>query len=349
MPDINKGQYSYNDIINDINQGKIDNIYVFFGEEEYFAQAFASKLKENIINENSLSLDYYYKNFIQEKKVSLSQIEELLIAPPFLSEKKLIVLKNTELFNCNAKQAEAIINFICKLEKTNVIVFIEKIFNKKLKKLQEIIQLKGKLIESKKNTKKDLENFITDYQKNNKIKFNTVLINELIERSDFNLLILESELNKLYLYSLAKDDKTLKSEENNQLFKLLKPNYNGTVFSWIEAMCKADIIEAYKLLYRLKLNNKDSETTFIFYLTRQLKQLMLAKAAHNLEDLHVNLNLDYFICRKLYDYSQKFTYKQLYLFYQQCFYLEQKLITGKLNKDFVLDLISAYWYDMLIK
>lgn len=118
------------DLEKDIQSKNIHGIYVFYGEEKYMQQEYLKKIKK-IFGETSLGINYI---ILDENNIDslISNIE----TPAFGYEKKLIVIKNSNLFRKDTKSPikEAFKKYaqenIEMINKVCTIVFIEETVHK---------------------------------------------------------------------------------------------------------------------------------------------------------------------------------------------------------------------------
>ena len=155
------------DLFKNISEKKINNIYIFFGEDEFEKSEIVNKIK--VLSEESEYFIFDSKNF--DKEIFLSDIA----SNSFFSSRKVIFIKNFNAFKKDDKKF--IINSIEKISNTNVLIInfegeikiseIEKEFidikNERIvlvkvnppspfeikKYIKETLEKKGKIIEEK--------------------------------------------------------------------------------------------------------------------------------------------------------------------------------------------------------
>src|SRR5690625_4585115 len=80
---------TYDEIRADINQGKIEQVYLFYGEERYFIE----KIKEQLISQLTTLIGDEIVTYDLEQ-VSIEEVITDAETIPFLNEKKLIFAHN---------------------------------------------------------------------------------------------------------------------------------------------------------------------------------------------------------------------------------------------------------------
>jgi DNA polymerase-3 subunit delta len=86
------------DLEKGLKQGKLDSLYLFYGEERFLLESCLKKIK-NLFGETLKGI-----NYIEIDETNLNEIISDIETPPFGFEKKLIVAKNTGLFKKEAKK-----------------------------------------------------------------------------------------------------------------------------------------------------------------------------------------------------------------------------------------------------
>ncbi len=86
------------DLEKGLKQGKLDSLYLFYGEERFLLESCLKKIK-NLFGETLKGI-----NYIEIDETNLNEIISDIETPPFGFEKKLIIAKNTGLFKKEAKK-----------------------------------------------------------------------------------------------------------------------------------------------------------------------------------------------------------------------------------------------------
>lgn len=94
---------SYETLKKQIKSDKLQNMFHFYGEEVYLKQHYLGILKEK------LSGEFPEFNFVQfEGEVSVQDIDVSFNTPPMMSDKKLVIFKDTGIFKAGSKVKEAL-------------------------------------------------------------------------------------------------------------------------------------------------------------------------------------------------------------------------------------------------
>lgn len=127
-----------------IKSGALGNLYFFYGEEQFLLE---NKIKS--IKNALLDADFADMNYVQfeEKKQNLAQLTEELMSVPVMSDKKLVVVKNSGLFgNAKLTQYKTVCEMIADIPEYMCVIFCEKEFDKKKEKNLEPFKKYGEIV-----------------------------------------------------------------------------------------------------------------------------------------------------------------------------------------------------------
>ncbi len=134
---------------NHIKNKTFSNIYVIFGEEEYLKNIYEKKLISNIIDENFKMMNF---DIFEGKNVNISNIIDACDTMPFMSDYRIVILKNTGLiydgkkddnyrvvilkntgliYDAKKDDTNKLENYLHILPKTTILIFIEEKIYKK--------------------------------------------------------------------------------------------------------------------------------------------------------------------------------------------------------------------------
>ena len=78
----------------DIKSGKLNHIYLIYGEESFLRKQYKERLKKALSpEEDSMNYSYY-----EGKEISAGEIIDLAETMPFLAERRTIIIENSPFF-----------------------------------------------------------------------------------------------------------------------------------------------------------------------------------------------------------------------------------------------------------
>ncbi|MDR1530841.1 MAG: DNA polymerase III subunit delta [Clostridiales bacterium] len=143
----------------ELKTGVFRKIYLFFGTESYLVKLYEGKMRAaasaGVPGAGVMNIDVF-----EGKSADLDAAAGALETLPFLSDRRLVIIKDAELFVAGRKEAtEKMAELISDLPDTTIALFIEKQADKRLKLYKKVAEL-GKIVEFKQPSEKELCDWI---------------------------------------------------------------------------------------------------------------------------------------------------------------------------------------------
>lgn len=257
----------------ELKQEKLHSIYLLYGEETYLLENAVKKIKK-IFGDLILGI-----NYIQINETNVNGLISDIETPAFGYDKKLIIVKNSNILKKEKKSntdlqkkiSEYIKENIKTIDQTTVLIFIEEELIKC--DLTNTIQELGEVCNFERlkpiELKKRLRTICNMYQVN--IDENT--LQYFIETCGTNMQVLINEIRKLIEYE-GKNG-TIKKED---IDKLSIKELESRIFDLTDNLGKRDITKVLEMLKEL-LYNKEPIQKILVTLYNHLKKLYMAKLA----------------------------------------------------------------------
>lgn len=261
----------------ELNQNKLNSIYLFYGEETYLLENAVKRIKKSF---GDLILGI---NYIQINETNIENLISDIETPAFGYNKKLIIVKNAGMFkkdkkgmpkgnlDLSNKIAKYIEENAKQLEETVVLIFIEEEITKN--DLLKAIEKNGEVCNFEKlkpvEIKKKIKNICNMYEVN--IDDKTLQI--FIETCGTNMQVLINEIRKLIEYA-GKGGKI--TEETIE--KLATKEFDSVIFDLTDNLGKRNIREALEILKEL-IYNKEPVQKILITLYNHFKKIYLTKLA----------------------------------------------------------------------
>ena len=329
----------------ELKQGKINSIYLFYGEELYLLENAVKKIKK-LFGELILGI-----NYIQINENNVNGLIQDIETPAFGFEKKLIIVKNTGLFKKDTKSnskasielqksiAEYIQKNIKTIQSTTVLIFIEDEISKC--ELQKVIDTNGivcnferlKPIDIKKKLKQICNSYEVDISEQN--------LNLIIDIAGTNLQSLINEIRKLIEYT-GKGG-TISKEA---IDKLVTKEFEFRIFDLTDNLGKKDISKAIEILKDL-IYNKEPIQKIVITLYNHFKKLYITKLCEKRKkDLLPVLNLksnQMFLVTKYKKQASYFETNELRKILDELIKLDDKYKSGLIDINIGLEaILCAY-------
>ena len=124
----------------DIKSGKLNHIYLIYGEESFLRKQYKERLKKALAPDDD-SMNYSY---FEGKDISAGEVIDLAETMPFLSDKRTIIIENSPFFK---SEGEKIAEYLNSVPETTYFVFVEESVDKR-SKLYKSIAKNGCVVEA---------------------------------------------------------------------------------------------------------------------------------------------------------------------------------------------------------
>lgn len=310
-------------------------ILLIFGEENFLSLQKLKNIKEKFASKD---LENSNINELEVKSFSFAEFSKLSSSAPFLSEKRLIILKNILTSKINNGDEEKTIEYLSKIPESSVVIFYEdsnSIDNRRLL-VKKVKNLAKKSWEFKKLTNQEAENWVKKELASKEGTITSPAFSKLLAFVGNNLWQLDKEIDKLVTY------KNKKRIEEDDIEKLVSANLNTSVFELIDNIGEKNLGKSLKFL-----NNLIEQGEEVLYLLGmviyQLRNLILIKdlALKNLpksEIIKITKKHPYVVTKTL-SQSKNFSPEELDNIYKRIFETELKIKTGRMEPKTALNLL----------
>lgn len=338
--------FNYKELRQKISQEDLPTLVCLLGEEEYYFPQIIEQVKQKYIDPQSEILDFYYHNFQGESKITLELLENLCTSPPFLSKKRLVVLKHTEIFQLGSQQNKAYLDFLAKLPSNLCLILIESKIDQRQKALLNLLDTKAWVASFETLSPLELEKIIRQ-QLGELTPLSDEVIQSLINRSQKKLTLLQHELQKCKQYLLySKEENSSPILTYELLSQLCLPDVEADIYKLIDLFCSKNFAMASQEFHKLQAQGEDKSILVVFLLARHIKQLCIAKENSDAFIIQA-LHLHPFIAKKIHLQAQRFTWLQLQKLYKSLYEMDRKLKQDTFYMEFGLDMLMAEWKAIL--
>ncbi len=321
---------SYGEFASELMAKKYHSLYLMTGEEEYLIDRAVSALERSCVAKGFEEIDSYVADY-SSLALLPDQLYELVATPPFMSEKRFLVLKNTGLFagkspenaDLTAKYAKILADipsFCC-------VVIIEDKIDKRKKTLLEASAKSGCLVQVDKQSADSLVKWIVSTLARKDIKITQDAANSMIDRADSKMRVICSEMDKITLYALNKKCMHITLTE---IEAICIPDIRGSIFQMTDAIGQRNADKALRVLDTL-ISLKEPIPKIRFMLSRHIRQLICAKEIGQQDQIIKTLKIVPFVARNLINQAKYFQMDELIKLYYACSASDYAVKTGKMD------------------
>lgn len=336
---------SYSLIKNMCDKNNLPNYLVLYGNEEYYIDYSIKYIKDKYIDES-----YEDMNYAQfEKMPSLSDYFEFSGTFPFMSEKKLCVLKEADFLkstgSLDKKEEEKLIENIDSNDSCITVFVIKDGKPDSRKKIVKKLKEKKGLVEFSRLGEGELTKYITDEFKKHKYNISMSDANYLANNSGYleyesnvSLYHVNNEIHKIMSHNIEKKDVT-----TEDLDLLMIKSVESNIFRLVDYICENNKKKSFEILDEMLLNNI-AEHFIIHMITRQYRMLyqyvVLQKKGYTYNDIINKMKIKNFIASKLAKQSKNLKMETIEYYMRRFLEIDKKIKVGEIDSRIGLELIT---------
>ena len=305
----------------DIKSGKFKNVYLLYGEEAYLKKQYKDRMTKAIIPDGDTMNYAYYEG----KGINPAELVDLAETMPFFAERRLIVAENSGFFK-NA--APELADYIKSMPDTTCLLFIENEVDKR-GKMYKAVKDRGRIVEMGRQDEKTLLYWIAGNVKKEGRQIKESTARYLVSKTGTDMENLEKELEKLFSYTLGKDEITAVDIDD-----ICTTQITNKIFDMIEAVAAKRQKQALDYYYDL-LALKEPPMRILYLLARQFKLLLEVKdlmgRGNDKAQIAKTAKLHPFVAGKYMQQCRTFSKAELRDIMEEAASTEEMVKTGRMN------------------
>ena len=305
----------------DIKSGKFKNVYLLYGEEAYLKKQYKDRMTKAIIPDGDTMNYAYYEG----KGINPAELVDLAETMPFFAERRLIVAENSGFFK-NA--APELADYIKSMPDTTCLLFIENEVDKR-GKMYKAVKDRGRIVEMGRQDEKTLLYWIAGNVKKEGRQIKESTARYLVSKTGTDMENLEKELEKLFSYTLGKDEITAADIDD-----ICTTQITNKIFDMIEAVAAKRQKQALDYYYDL-LALKEPPMRILYLLSRQFKLLLEVKdlmgRGNDKAQIAKTAKLHPFVAGKYMQQCRTFSKAELRDIMEEAASTEEMVKTGRMN------------------
>lgn len=321
----------YQDLIKEIETGKVKPVYLFSGEEEYLKEEALRKIKETLIK---LEFSQFNYDLLSGKEISGTELLNRLLTLPVGGEKRLVVIRDAQKLNPSIK--EKIMEYLENPSQDACLILWAPQVDLK-KKFYATIEKEGKSVVFHPLRDRELSLWVKDYLFLRKRRISGDALNLLVERVGNNLGEMAGELEKLLIHVEQRNEINLGDVES--LVGIVKSH---TIFELTDAIGKKREKEALGILSRM-MDGGTSATEILYMIARQFRLLLrtkdLLEKKLSEEKITKVLALRPFVVKNLVSQAKNFSLEKLIESFENLLQAEVEIKSSIKTPRMVLELL----------
>ena len=238
----------------DIKSGTFKQAYLLYGEEAYLKKQYKDKITAAMFPDGDRMNYAYYEG----KGINPGELIDLAETMPFFADRRLIVVENSGFFKTATPE---LADYIKNMPETACFLFVEQEVDKR-GKLYKAVKDKGRVAELGRQDEKTLLYWIAGNMKREGKQIRESTARYLVNRTGTDMENLEQEMEKLFAYTLGRDEVTVKDID-----EICTTHISSQIFAMVEAVAVKKQKQALDYYYDL-LALKEPPMRILYLLVR---------------------------------------------------------------------------------
>ncbi len=270
-----------------LSSGNIGRLYFFCGEEQFLMENKLASMKKKLVADGAEEFDYIK---LEGKKVTADEIIAAMQTVPVMSEKVLIVIRNSGMLeNANAKGFSKLKEELAEIPDYMCVVFTERDFNKKKEKNLEIFKSGGGgAVRFDYLTSKQLELWLEKLFEKEEKRILSGELSEIVDRCACSMASIHSEYLKLL--SFVGDREKITAED---VRAVVPKSVDARIFDVIDSIALGKGEKAFEELKALA-DSGENPSVIMSLLSGRMSELLMVK----------QLSAERVDAKKMYDYFE---------------------------------------------
>lgn len=327
------------------DKNKLPNCLLLYGDEEYFMDYSVKYIKNKYIDKSYENMNY--AEF--EKLDSLKDFFEFADTFPFMSEKKLCLLKEAGFFtstgSLDKKEEEKLLKYIDGNEDCITIFVIKDGKPDSRKKIVKKLKDNKAVFEFTRLNEGELTKYITDEFKKNSFKISMSDANYMANNTGYldyessvSLYHVNNEISKIMSHNNEKKNIT-----TSDLELLMVKSVESSIFRLVDCICENNKKKSFEVLDEMLLNNTP-EQFIIHMITRQYRMLyqyvILQKKGYTFNEIINKMKIKNFIASKLDKQSKNLKMETIEYYMKRFLEIDRKIKVGEIDSRIGLEIIT---------
>jgi DNA polymerase-3 subunit delta len=328
-----------------IKENKLQNVYLFYGAEEYLIKYYINTITKLTVNEENLELNYIFFDGKTDADTIIANCETL----PMFSDKKLVIAKNSGLFKSkksdnddsgSAKKTtkDKFAEYIANIPPCTCLILVETDIDKRLK-LVSAIKKNGLIVEMDFQKPADLVKWVIKVFKSYNKAIDQMSASYLVENSEYSMTELLNEIEKTVNFVGDKSQITI-----SDIAMVCSKTIKSRIFDLTDAISERNMSKALSLLNDMAAL-KEPMQKVLFMIIRQIRMLYRIKLLRQrgLKDDLVakQMGLTPYVASKVMNISRNLDLDILERAMYYSLELDESIKTGKITDRIAIELLIA--------
>lgn len=334
----------YLECMQQIKKGKIAPVYYLYGTENYMIDMLRTTLTKEIVDPQDVDTN------LSTYDLEETTIQEVMIDAetfPFFGDRKLIIAHNADFLKAKptiteiSHQPETLIAFLENPAPYTVLVVIapyEKVDERK--KIVKSLKKHAVFVECQPLKEHNMRQTVQSLANELHITISNQVADFLIERIGSNLMLIQSELEKMALYAGAGNEIQLETAK-----LLISEQENSTAFELVDAVLTSNLKAAIEIKKDLEKKSEDP-IGMLALITSQFRTILQAKVlkqkGYTQQQIAQQLKIHPYTAKLALTRQTSFSFTELKEIINRLAETDHQMKTGTMDKTIAFELLLYY-------
>lgn len=320
------------DLRNDFKANQFKPVYLLHGDEPYLIRHYANQFSKQLLNDDMMNRDTF-----EGKDFSADTVIDAAETFPFLSERRLVYVKDSGLITTGRKDdTEALAKYLPSIPESTIMVFIETAIDKRNRLYKQIASV-GRIAECTTPAESELVRWLTNIFKKKYKEIHPQTARIMLAMVPKGMDAIYAEADKLGDYV---GERVAVTPEDIQA--VCTKSLEARIFDLVGALCNGQTQKALTQYHNM-LAAKEQPLMILAMMARQFRLVLQCKAcAENRmapPQIASTLNLRDFMVRDFLKQAQNFTIDRLIQALYDCQDTDSRIKTGLIDGELGVELL----------
>lgn len=309
--------------------------YLFYGTEAYLLQEYEAALQAALLPAGAEMMNH---DVFEGKQATAAAIMDAAETLPFLNEKRLVTVRNSEFFQKAGRkeEGERLKAFLADLPESVCLLFVESKVEK-TSALYKAVAKAGQAVAFDRPKEKDLALWVKKLFRENGLQISEGVLNLFLQTVDHDMTHIQSEVQKLIAYKDGQGEVAAAD-----IRAVCTVSLEARVFDLVRAMAERQGEKAL-LLYRELIGMKESPFLVLSLITRQFRMILETKLFSESglpnETIAAKLELRDFAVREYLRQGRRFSAAGWKQALRDCLETEMDIKLGRVAEETAVELL----------
>ena len=317
---------------NDFKTNNFKAVYLLYGEESYMLRHYSKLFTDRLLEDSMMNRDFF-----EGKELSVASVMDAANTLPFLSERRLVYVKDSQLLAAGRKDdTEALTKYLPDIPESTIMIFIEQTIDKRNRLYKQIASL-GRAVECKIPGEAELIKWLINIFKKKGKEITAQTARILLETVPKGMDAVYAEADKLGDYV---GERSLITAEDIQA--VCTKSLEARIFDLVADLCSGRTEKAL-IQYHNMLAAKEQPLMMLAMIARQFRMILQCKASAEKRlsqaEIASSLGLRDFIVRECIKQGQQFSSERLISALADCQDTDIRIKTGLMEAELGVELL----------